>query len=111
MPFDKSPIYSLLMHASALGNHRRVLELLDGGEDVNQVGPRNSSALMFAASGGHLEIVKTLTERGAHLFAREDGGWTALLHAQADNYTEVVRYLEDEMSACRQERRLPKNSG
>ena len=87
-----------LMRASATGNKGAVIEFLNEGFDVNQKGPRDSTALMFAASGGHYDVVKVLVEHGAEIDAKEEGGWDALEHAAHLNddmaeYEEVVLFL------------------
>jgi ankyrin repeat protein len=82
------------MRAAAIGHLKSVQELLDEGADVNERGPRDSTALMFAAGGGHLDVVRTLVERGADLEAREEGGWTALCHAEQDNDVAMIAYLQ-----------------
>lgn len=83
-----------LMRASAIGHVERVTDLIEAdGVDVNECGPRNSTALMFAAGSGHLEVVKVLVEHGARLDMREEGGWTPLMHAQADGCQDVEEFL------------------
>ena len=52
--------FTRLMRASAFGNLELVKELLSEGAAINEKGPRGSTALMFAASGGFLEIVHDL---------------------------------------------------
>lgn len=88
------PFLSPLMRAAAIGHVELVKELLSEGVDVNQRGPRGSTALMFAAGAGHLDIVRELVHSGADVTAREDGGWTARMHAEIDDESEVVTFLE-----------------
>ena len=65
-----------LHYAVLEGNLNRVTELLDKGADVNALIPsqysfqKGMSSLYVAANKGHLEIVKLLLERGAHLDKR-----------------------------------------
>ncbi len=86
--------YNPLMRAAAIGNVKVVENLLARGMDVNQRGPRGSTALMFAASSGHLDVVKLLVANGADVTATEDGGWTAKRHAEEDRDEELIRYFE-----------------
>jgi ankyrin repeat protein len=88
------PFLSPLMRAAAIGHIELVRELIAEGADINQRGPRGSTALMFAAGAGHLDVVQELVQRGADLLVREDGGWTARMHAEIDEETEVVAFLE-----------------
>lgn len=85
--------FSPLMRASAIGHEPRVVELIKEGVDVNEKGPRDSTALMFAAGGGHFEIVRVLVEHGADIAAKEAGGWDARAHAEADGHEEVAVFL------------------
>lgn len=95
-----------LMRAAAIGHVELVRELLVDARlhqlsTVNERGPRESTALMFAAGGGHFDIVQLLVEHGANPFLCEDGGWCALDHAMADGEEEVVRYLASVMEQLR----------
>lgn len=81
------------MRAAATGQLELVQELLSEGVDVDELGPRDSTALMFAAGGGHFEIVRAIIEAGADFELREEGGWDALMHAEADGYDEIAEYL------------------
>jgi hypothetical protein len=56
-----------LFEAARTGDRARVVQLLDGGADVNAATRYGVTALGFAASMGHLEIVKLLVERGANV--------------------------------------------
>jgi len=86
------------MRAAATGQLETVIELLDEGADVNELGPRGSTALMFAAGGGHLEVVRELVSKGADLHVREAGGWTALCHVDPEVDSELQKFLEEKMS-------------
>ena len=90
--FSSRPL-TPLMRAAATGQLELVQELLSEGVDVDELGPRDSTALMFAAGGGHFEIVRAIVEAGADVELREEGGWDALMHAEADEYDEIAEYL------------------
>jgi hypothetical protein len=48
---------------------------------------------MTATIEGHLGVVRTLIEQGAHVDAENDEGWTALRFAVSMDETEIVRLL------------------
>ena len=87
------PFLTPLMNASAMGNIEAVREFLQAGADVNQAGPRRSTALMFASGAGHLEVVKELVANGADIELVEDGGWNALRIAEEDGEYEIAEFL------------------
>lgn len=91
------PVLTPLMNAAAMGNIEAVRDLLHSGADVNQPGPRHSTALMFACGSGHLDVVKELVDHGADLWLVEDGGWTALKFAEEDGETEIANYLRGQI--------------
>jgi ankyrin repeat protein len=68
---------------------RRLLELQARVAARNRHG---ETALMLAAAGGNLEMVKLLVERGA---AINQPGWNPLIYAAWRGRTEVAKYLLD----------------
>ena len=56
-----------LFEAARTGDRARVVQLLDSGVDVNAATRYGVTAVGFAASMGHLEIVRLLVERGANV--------------------------------------------
>lgn len=97
---DQSDRHLGLALAAALGHASIVQTLLDAGVDPNRYNPPNAHAhstpLHQAVAAGHLEVVRLLVERGAHLHLRDtlyDAtplGWAEYLH-KAD----VAMYLRE----------------
>jgi ankyrin repeat protein len=54
----------------------------------------NATALIIAASEGHVQVVQRLLAAGASVGAHDDHGGTALALAQEHEHAEVVRVLE-----------------
>jgi ankyrin repeat protein len=82
----------------------QVQQLLDRGARVNQP-VRYKTALMHAASEGHVEIVKLLLQKGAEVNAQTDEG-TALMMAVRGGQTEIVKILLDAGAAVNTKHRL-----
>ncbi len=79
---------------AALGGHRGVVEFLISVEaQVNQPG---WTALLYAATNGHLEIVKTLVENHAYIDSSPDNGLTPLMMATRGGHLSVVKFLLEE---------------
>jgi hypothetical protein len=64
--------------AAERGDIGAVIDFLESGMDVNAVGPANSTALMRAVCGGHVELIRMLLDRGAFLSPRNTLGDSAL---------------------------------
>ena len=61
--------------------------------NVNGKGYNDSTALLYAAVNGHMEVVKVLVARGADVDAQDSVGGTALMYAVWKGHTDVVRIL------------------
>ena len=48
---------------------------------MNAKSATGRTALMYAADGGHQEIVHALIKAGANVEAKNEYGWTALMYA------------------------------
>jgi ankyrin repeat protein len=51
------------------------------------------SAILFAASNGHKQVVDLLVQRGVQVDAQDDKGWTALMHAAVYHHLDIVKTL------------------
>jgi ankyrin repeat protein len=75
-------IHTELQAASWLGEQDRVRDLLEAGAEVDEVDPENGATpLMFAAAGGHLEVMEMLLGYGADPSARSVHGAPPLSYA------------------------------
>jgi len=52
-----------------------------------------NTALMSAAGGGTVEVVRLLLERGANVDQQNENGWTALMSAAFRGYADVISLL------------------
>jgi hypothetical protein len=84
-----------LMRASQKGEYGRVKELLSSGNpvDINATSPSGITALMYAAAGGHYEVVRLLLDAGADVNAH--GGECTPLQAAVGGGGRVVTALLD----------------
>ena len=84
---------SALFEASAEGDIKRVVVLLNDGAEPDCSGPRGFTSLMIAASRGHADVVKVLIDAGANVNATTGGGWTSLVFAADRGYESIVSIL------------------
>jgi len=81
-----------LMVAARLGYIPYVQELLKSKKlDTDKRSQKGMTALMFAADKEHVEVVKLLVKKGAHITLRDNEGKTARDYAQNE---EIKKYLE-----------------
>ena len=83
-----------LHQAAALGQTRRVSQILATGVDPNARADGGQMPLHLAASQGHTETVRTLLDAGADPTARADGGQMPMHLAASQGHTEIVLALE-----------------
>ena len=70
--------------------------LLEGGAGTEwRGGLYKDTAIMQAASGGSLETVTLLFNRGANIHAQGKYGRNALMHAGSYNHSDIVCFLAD----------------
>jgi ankyrin repeat protein len=83
-----------LMIAARTGSVRVVKQLLAGGADPNaRTAQMNATALMWAVSERHAEIVKSLVEAGADVHVSTNKGFTPLLYAARNGDIEMAKVL------------------
>ena len=82
-----------LMLVATLGDRRSFDALLQRGAQVNRPG---WTPLHYAASGGHLELVKALIEQHAFIDAQSPNNTTPLMMAARMRALPVVQYLIDQ---------------
>jgi uncharacterized protein len=83
-----------LMLAAFRGDTTAVINLLEGGAEVNARDKDGDTALMFAAYRGHALIVALLLQYGANVYARARNGWTAKKAAQAGLNQQIEEVLK-----------------
>jgi ankyrin repeat protein len=88
---------NIAMEASAQYIDKVVADIAEGKEGV-EPHKNGLTALMFAASEGHLDVVKLLIDEHADLLAVDDEGDSALIYALKGNFTSVATYLVEQGS-------------
>lgn len=51
--------------------------------------------LMLASRDGHVDVVKTLLDRGAATYLTDGGTWTALEWAKVGKNSDIVRLIKE----------------
>ena len=72
-----------LLKAAQDGNHRKVVQYLDDGADIDFQDKDGATALILAARNHHVQVVVWLADQfpPADLEKTDNQGWTALIHA------------------------------
>jgi len=88
-----------LHKACAEGNLNTVVSLMDDGADVDirACGESNAgkTAAMFAASGGHVDVLKALQRGSSMLDLQSADGGTPAMSAAAHGYSDVLQFIID----------------
>ena len=84
---------ALLVEWTKVGDALSVQRMLEQGACVEAVAADGTTALMLAASGGHLEVARLLLAHNAQVNATNNEGETALHTAVRENKPEIVTLL------------------
>ena len=79
--------------AARRGDIAAVMQMLDGGTDIEDRDDTSETPLLAAALGGHSRLVVNLLMRGADAKARNDRGMTVLHAAAFAGDIEAVKWL------------------
>lgn len=77
------------------GDKASVTAFLASGQDPNVRDAGGNTALMNAAAGGHVDVVRMLLEKGAQVNVKNESGTTALAAAILNDHAAVVGLLLD----------------
>jgi ankyrin repeat protein len=82
-----------LLEAAEQGSTPEAIAALAAGADVNQRGPDGTTAIMFAAYFGDLDLVNALIEAGADVTLQNRFGTSAITEAAIIGHTEILEAL------------------
>jgi len=82
-----------LHEATRRGDVNRVIQLLDGGADINSKDKFGQTLLMNAAHLGHADLVQLFIERGAELNTTAKYNLSALMLAIINGHEQEARAL------------------
>lgn len=85
-----SPEGIALHGACYKGNLEIATFLIDNGSDINSIGGRGASPLIYAVMSENIELVRMLLERGADKNIRDDSGFTAKEYAERMKAKEIT---------------------
>lgn len=80
--------------------------LLNSGADVNAVDVQNQTPLHWGVRGGNMEVVKTLCNSKANLFAKSSNLLTPAEKAKLRGLETIGTYLEDKMEEEQRQKML-----
>jgi ankyrin repeat protein len=86
-----------LMAAATRGDVRQMAELLDQGEDADELNPAGWTAMMFAAEAGREQVVTLLQQRGASVEIRDQQSRSAFTVAAKGGHLTVLACLRNSM--------------
>ncbi|ETV92556.1 hypothetical protein H310_13220 [Aphanomyces invadans] len=78
--------------AARSGDLTEVKKLVESGYNPNAVDEDERTALHWASSSGHLDVVEYLAEM-TQIDRQDDSGWTALMSATSAGHVDVVSHL------------------
>lgn len=82
-----------LLESIRSGDVAQALRQVAAGADANELGEGGETALMAAASAGHVELVRELLKRGAEPALVDASGETALMRGAANGHRRVFELL------------------
>ena len=92
--FHVSSKVSSFIKAAEEGDLNKVQQLIKAGVDPSSRNINGSTAIMYAAQAGHLDVVKFLvTQPGVDPSFRKKNGMTAFMYAVNSGHFNVVRFL------------------
>jgi len=92
----------LLIQTVKNGEKSKVKLLLEKHAEVNEKDSEETTPLMAAVSGAHLDIVKVLAEAGADVNEKNNQGFTALSMAISAGHLDMVNVLLENGAEVRQ---------
>jgi ankyrin repeat protein len=93
LPDDPRQLNMLLFDATERGVAGEVAAILEKGGSVEARNRFGSTALVIAAGGGHLDVVKMLVAADSDIDYANVAGSTALLRATMEGHAKTAKYL------------------
>ena len=82
-----------LIHAAIMGNRDIVLSLLQAGVNINTIGHKSQTPLIYAIEGGQIPTARLLIRKGAQIDLADEHGRSPLFLAVARGYDIIVKEL------------------
>jgi ankyrin repeat protein len=90
---DHSRPDAQLLRAAYNGSLSSLKKAIKAGANVNVSDDQDTSALRWAARGGHRDVVEALLDAGADINQRSFTGWTAMMEAVVSGSEDIVSML------------------